>query len=58
MVSYNEEIQFIYSNLLSDFEGQRKVVSSLCGQKLGVVVRLREEVVDQRAERHPVRPTR
>lgn len=62
--SYNQEsviqvcryIRYGYS--LGNFEGERKVVSAFLRRELGVVEGVRQEVVHQRAERQPVRPTR
>lgn len=43
---------------LGNFEGEREVVPALVGRQLGVVERVWQEVVNQRAEREPVRPAR
>lgn len=46
------------TNSLSNFEGEREVVPAFLRRQLGVVERIRQEVVQQRAERQPVRPAR
>lgn len=43
---------------LCDLEGEREVVPAGGGRELGVVEGVGQEVVQQRAERQPVRPAR
>lgn len=43
---------------LGNFEGEREVVPAPVGRERGVVEGVGQEVVQQRAEREPVRPAR